>query len=83
MFQKPLGICPSLFLCIRIIRVLWYNASISDPELGVLHTKCRACGSRVVTISNGVKCVECGWKDDRKLSSDYGNMDAFTTYSKV
>ena len=59
------------------------HASISDPELGVLHTKCRACGSRVVTISNGVKCVECGWKDDRKLSSDYGNMDAFTTYSKV
>ena len=59
------------------------HASISDPELGVLHTKCRVCGSRVVTISNGVKCVECGWKDDRKLSSDYGNMDEFATYSKA
>ncbi|MDI1494846.1 MAG: RNA-binding protein [Cenarchaeum symbiont of Oopsacas minuta] len=51
------------------------HASVSDPELGVLHTKCRVCGSRVVTINNGVKCVECGWKDDRKLSSDYGNIN--------
>ena len=26
-------------------------------------------------MRDAVKCKECGWIDDRKLSSDFGKMD--------
>lgn len=51
------------------------HASISEREFGVLHTKCRKCGDRVVLMRDAIKCTECGWIDERKLSSDYGNLD--------
>ncbi len=55
------------------------HASIGEPELGVLHTKCRKCGMKVIPIRDGVKCTECGWKDDRKMSSGFGNLEALCT----
>jgi len=51
------------------------HASMQDPELGVLFTKCRKCGMDVKPLRDIVKCVECGWTDDRKLSSDFLKTD--------
>ena len=51
------------------------HATIQDPELGVLFTKCRKCGMDVKPLRDIVKCVECGWTDDRKLSNDFLKTD--------
>ena len=51
------------------------HGTIQDPELGVLFTKCRKCGMDVKPLRDIVKCVECGWTDDRKLSSDFLKTD--------
>ncbi len=51
------------------------HATMQDPELGVLFTKCRKCGMDVKPMRDIVKCVECGWTDDRKLSSDFLKTD--------
>ena len=51
------------------------HATIQDPSLGVLFTKCRKCGMDVTPLRDIVKCVECGWTDDRKLSSDFLKTD--------
>ena len=51
------------------------HATIQDPELGVLFTKCRKCGMNVKPLRDIIKCVECGWTDDRKLSSDFLKTD--------
>ena len=37
------------------------HATIQEPELGVLFTKCRKCGMDVKPLRDIVKCVECGW----------------------
>ncbi len=47
------------------------HATIRDKELGVLFTKCRKCGENVVLFRDIVKCIECGWTDDRKISTDF------------
>ena len=51
------------------------HASIQEPELGVLFTKCRKCGMDVKPLRDIIKCVECGWTDDRKLSNDFLKTD--------
>jgi len=51
------------------------HATINGPELGVLFTKCRKCGKGVKPMRDIVKCIECGWTDDRKLSSDFLKSD--------
>ena len=51
------------------------HATIDEHDLGVLFTKCRKCFGRVVKIRDAVKCSECGWIDDRKLSSDFEKAD--------
>ena len=43
------------------------HATIQEPSLGVLFTKCRKCGMDVKPLRDIIKCVECGWTDDRKL----------------
>ena len=54
------------------------HAAIGERNLGVLFTKCRKCGERVIPSRDGVKCAECGWFDERKLSSDFGNLSALS-----
>ena len=49
------------------------HATISEPHLGVLFTKCRKCGGMVMPMRDAIKCKECSWIDDRKLSKDFGN----------
>ena len=51
------------------------HAGMQEPELGVLFTKCRKCGMNVKPLRDIIKCVECGWTDDRKLSSDFLKSD--------
>ena len=51
------------------------HASIDSQDLGVLFTKCRKCFGTVVKMRDAVKCKDCGWIDDRKLSSDFGKTE--------
>ncbi len=53
------------------------HAAISEPDLGVLFTKCRKCGGKVVPMRDAIKCTECSWIDERKLSSNFGKSDFF------
>tara|TARA_Y100000590_G_scaffold463808_1_gene631529 strand:+ start:4263 stop:4805 length:543 start_codon:yes stop_codon:yes gene_type:complete len=51
------------------------HASIDSEELGVLFTKCRKCHGIVAKMRDAVKCKDCGWIDDRKLSAEFGKTD--------
>ena len=51
------------------------HATIDSQELGVLFTKCRKCFGVVVKMRDAVKCKDCGWIDDRKLSIDFGKTE--------
>ena len=51
------------------------HASIDSQDLGVLFTKCRKCFGTVVKMRDAVKCKDCGWIDDRKLSSNFGKSE--------
>ena len=51
------------------------HASIDERHLGVLFTKCRKCGGEVVPMRDAIKCTECSWVDERKLSSNFGNSE--------
>ena len=51
------------------------HAGISEPELGILLTKCRKCGGKVVSMRDAIKCTDCSWIDERKLSSNFGKND--------
>ena len=51
------------------------HASMDESNLGVLFTKCRKCFGEVIQNRDAVKCKDCGWFDDRKLSSDFGKSD--------
>ena len=51
------------------------HATINEPELGVLFTQCNKCAGKVVPIGGNVKCVDCGYIEERKLSSKFGNGD--------
>ena len=51
------------------------HAGISEPNLGVLFTKCRKCGGTVIPMRDAIKCTECSWIDERKLSANFGNSD--------
>ena len=51
------------------------HATIDEPSLGILFTKCRKCGGKVVPMRDAIKCTECSWIDERKLSTDFGKSD--------
>ena len=51
------------------------HAIIDEPHLGVLFTKCRKCGGRVVSMRDAIKCTDCSWIDERKLSTNFNNND--------
>ena len=54
------------------------HATIDSQELGVLFTKCRKCHGTVVKMRDAVKCKDCGWIDDRKLSTEFGKSEFLT-----
>lgn len=49
------------------------QASVEEPELGVLFSRCIKCAGNVIKMGLGVKCVECGYVEQRKLSVNFGN----------
>ena len=51
------------------------HATISDPELGVLFTQCNKCGAKVISVGSSIKCIDCGYIEERKLSTKFGNSD--------
>lgn len=51
------------------------HATISEPELGVLFTQCIKCSGKVVAMGSNVKCIDCGYIEERKLSTRFGNSD--------
>lgn len=51
------------------------HIAIDDKEFGVLYTLCFNCSGDTVRIhGNGIKCIECGASEDRKLTNDYGKQ---------
>ncbi len=51
------------------------HAAINEPNLGILYTKCRKCGGKVVSMRDAIKCTDCAWIDERKLSTDFGKIN--------
>ena len=51
------------------------HAVVDEPELGVLFTKCNICAGRVVPMRDRVKCPNCGYMEDRKISTNYEKDD--------
>lgn len=64
-------------IALRVINHLngTIHAIVDEPELGVLFTKCRKCGGKVVLLRDAVKCTECAWIDERVISSNFGKTD--------
>ena len=52
------------------------HTTMEESHLGILFTKCRKCGGKVIQMRDAIKCTECAWIDDRKLSNMFGN-DSF------
>ena len=48
------------------------HATINEPELGILYTKCKKCGGGVIPMRDAIKCTDCNWIDERKLSNNFG-----------
>jgi len=57
------------------------HGAIDEPHLGVLFSKCRKCGEKVILMRDAIKCTSCSWIDERKLSMNFGNSD-FVQLSK-
>ncbi|MGI0047402.1 MAG: exosome complex RNA-binding protein Csl4 [Nitrosotalea sp.] len=51
------------------------HVTISEPELGVLFSKCNKCAGSIVSMGSSVKCVDCSYIEERKLSTKFGNSD--------
>ncbi len=70
-------ICPTSLIKLKIVGNLngTLHATMDGPDLGVLFTKCRKCGKQVVKMRDIIKCTECGWTDDRKMSSEFLKSD--------
>ena len=51
------------------------HANLDERNLGVIFTKCHKCGGKVIQVREAVKCKECSWIEDRKLSSEFENSD--------
>ena len=49
------------------------SLTMEPIECGVLFTSCSICGEKVIRTRDRVKCVECGFNDERKLADDFDN----------
>lgn len=50
------------------------HATINDKNLGVVYCLCNNCGGDTVKLNNSIKCVECGFTEDKKVASDFGKQ---------
>lgn len=51
------------------------HASMDEPDMGVILTRCIKCGGSVVPVRDAIKCIECSWIDERKLSRKFAKPD--------
>ena len=51
------------------------HATMDDPSSGVILTRCVKCGGPVVPVRDVIKCIDCSWIDERKLSRKFGKPD--------
>jgi len=58
------------------------HITIDERDFGVLYTLCFNCGGNTVRVNNGVKCIECGSYEERKLTNDYGK-ETFKMIHKI
>jgi len=74
--KKTIGLVKDIVM-LKIINHLngTIHATMNEPELGIILTKCKKCGSKVITMRDAIKCIDCGWIDDRKLSTHFGSSD--------
>jgi exosome complex component CSL4 len=48
------------------------HLSLQGDEDGVVAARCSICGNAVRPIDGGIKCIECGNMEERRLASDFG-----------
>ena len=48
------------------------HLAVDGPSFGLLYSLCLNCGGATVKINNGVKCIECGAYEEKRVSNDYG-----------
>ncbi len=56
----------------KVIDVENLKLSTKDPEMGVIKAICSNCRSELVKENKMLVCKECGNKEKRKISTDYG-----------
>ncbi len=68
----------------RVFSLLNSNVhiTIDEKELGVIYSLCYSCGGNTIRINNGIKCVECGIYEDKKLAIDYGQDSLSVMYDR-
>ncbi len=59
----------------KIISTRPLYATIFDPNLGILKSKCTICRSDLVAENGKLYCRNCGRVEQRKIASDYGNIN--------
>jgi exosome complex component CSL4 len=59
----------------KIITTRPLYATIFDPGLGVLKSKCTVCRSELAAENGKLYCRNCGRIESRKTASDYGNIN--------
>jgi exosome complex component CSL4 len=53
------------------------HLSIDRSDFGVIKGTCSFCGGSFVRFGERLKCVDCGFVEERRLSSEYGNQKSF------
>jgi exosome complex component CSL4 len=48
------------------------HLTVDGTNFGLLYSLCLNCGGDTVKINNGVKCIECSYYEEKRISSDYG-----------
>ncbi|MFP3908927.1 MAG: exosome complex RNA-binding protein Csl4 [Archaeoglobaceae archaeon] len=56
----------------KVIDVENLKLSTKEPELGVIKALCSVCRSEMERDNNQLVCPECGNREKRKISTDYG-----------
>lgn len=61
----------------KIINIRPSYATIFNPDLGVIKTKCLICHNNLIIKDNKLYCTNCQRNETRKIASDYGNIKIY------
>ena len=48
------------------------HIAVDGTDFGLLYSLCLNCGGDTVRINNGIKCIECGSYEEKRVANDYG-----------